>query len=105
MSSSSPNKTGPRAVEAPLTIDELVGYFRSGAKDRSQFRIGIEQEKIGARDDGRPVPYDSAAGEAGLAELLGRMEGSGFQATREDGHAIALSRGGDRITMEPGGQL
>jgi glutamate--cysteine ligase len=33
------------------------------------------------------------------------MEGRGFQATREDGHAIALSRGGDRITMEPGGQL
>ncbi|HLK92235.1 MAG TPA: glutamate-cysteine ligase family protein [Polyangia bacterium] len=105
MSSSSPNETGPRAAEAPLTIDELVGYFRSGAKDRAQFRVGIEQEKIGVRDDGRPVPYDSAGGEPGLAELLGRMEGRGFQATREDGHAIALGRGGDRITMEPGGQL
>jgi glutamate--cysteine ligase len=105
MSSSTPHSTGPRAAEAPLTIDDLVAYFRSGAKDRTRFRIGIEQEKIGVRDDGRPVPYLGQAGEHGLAELLGRMEGRGFKATREDGHVIALGRDGDRITMEPGGQL
>ena len=54
------------------------------------------------RDDGRPVPYDGAGG---LAEVLARLEGRGFTATREDGHIIALARGGDRITVEPGGQL
>ncbi len=103
MTSSFPQNTGPRAAEAPLTIDQLVGYFRSGGKDQTRFRIGIEQEKIGVREDGRPVPYDGERG--ALAELLGQLEGRGFQATREDGHIIALSRGGDRITMEPGGQL
>ncbi len=37
--------------------------------------------------------------------MLERFEQRGFQATREDGHIIALAREGDRITMEPGGQL
>ena len=37
--------------------------------------------------------------------MLARLEGQGFRATREDGHLIALARNGDRITMEPGGQL
>ena len=93
--------TGPLAVR-PLSIEDLVAYFRSGAKDRTSFRIGIEQEKLAVRDDGRPVPYE---GEGGLAEVLGRLEGREFKATREDGHTIALARKGDRITMEPGGQL
>src|SRR3954471_4572681 len=101
MSSPQSPSTGPSAG-APLSIEDLVAYFRSGAKDRTSFRIGIEQEKIAVRDDGRPVPYE---GEGGLAEVLARLEGRGFTASREDGHAIALARRGDRITMEPGGQL
>ena len=52
--------------------------------------------------DGRPVPYEGAPG---LAEVLGRLATRGFSATREDGHIIALERGADRITIEPGGQL
>ena len=101
MSSPQPPSTGPSAA-APLSLEDLVAYFRSGAKDRTSFRIGIEQEKIAVRDDGRPVPYE---GKGGLAEVLARLEGRGFAATREDGHVIALARKGDRITMEPGGQL
>jgi len=101
MSSPLSPSTGPLAA-APLSIEDLVAYFRSGAKDQTSFRIGIEQEKIAVRDDGRAVPYE---GEGGLADLLGRLAGRGFEATREDGHTIALARNGDRITMEPGGQL
>lgn len=87
---------------APLTVPDLVAYFRSGSKPPADFRIGIEQEKIAVTEDGRPVPYD---GPAGIAAILGRLEGRGFVGTREDGHVIALERGGDRITLEPGGQL
>jgi len=86
----------------PLSVDDLVDYFRDGAKPRAAFRIGVEQEKIAATPDGRPIPYQ---GPAGMAEILARLEGRGFQATREDGQIIALERAGDRITMEPGGQL
>ena len=101
MSSPTIRSPGPEAP-APLTIQQLVAYFRSGAKDPSRFRIGIEQEKIAVRDDGRPVPYDGADG---LSAVLEQFQQRGFEATREDGHIIALARGDDRITMEPGGQL
>jgi glutamate--cysteine ligase len=84
------------------TLDDLVEYFRGGAKPRSAFRIGVEQEKIATRDDGAPVPY---AGADGIETLLGRLEERGFSAHREDGHTISLARGGDRITVEPGGQV
>jgi glutamate--cysteine ligase len=93
----------PRPAAAPpLTVDDLVTYFQQGAKDRSRFRIGIEQEKIAVTDDGRPIPYEGARG---MSEVLERFAQRGFAATREDGYVIALARGGDRITMEPGGQL
>jgi glutamate--cysteine ligase len=102
MSSPPSPTTGLRAAATSPSVDDLCAYFQSGAKDRSRFRIGIEQEKIAVRSDGRPVPYD---GEGGLAELLDRMEARGFTATRDDGHVIALARRDDRITMEPGGQV
>jgi glutamate--cysteine ligase len=85
-----------------LSVDDLIGYFRAGAKPRSQFRIGIEQEKIGARRNGAPVGY---AGPGGIEEILGRLEARGFGATREHEHVVGLERGGERITIEPGGQL
>src|SRR5262245_6404037 len=86
----------------PLSLGDLIDYFRAGAKPRAEFRIGIEQEKMGARRDGAPVRYQ---GSDGIEAILGRMEGRGFTATREAGHIIGLERGGERITVEPGGQF
>jgi len=86
----------------PPSVDDLIDYFRAGAKPRAQFRIGIEQEKIGIGLDGAPVPYGGAKG---IESILRRMEARGFAATREGAHIVALERGGERITIEPGGQL
>jgi len=94
--------TGASRPARVPSVDELVAYFEGGAKPRAAFRIGVEQEKIAARVDGAPVPY---AGADGIEALLTRLEGRGFAAQREDGHTIALARGGDRITVEPGGQV
>ena len=100
---STPTIRSPGSSAAPpLTASDLVSYFQSGAKERSRFQIGIEQEKIAVREDGSPVPYDGAQG---LSAVLEQFEARGFEATRDDGHIIALARKGDRITMEPGGQL
>jgi glutamate--cysteine ligase len=85
-----------------LSLEDLVAYFRGGSKPPASFRVGIEQEKIGVREDGTPVPYE---GTTGIEELLRRLEARGFAAKREDGHIIALERAGDRITVEPGGQV
>ncbi len=96
------NRVASLRAPLPLSVDELVAYFHGGAKPRDAFRIGVEQEKVAVYADGRPVPFP---GPAGIAALLGALEGRGFVATREDGHVIALARGADRITVEPGGQL
>jgi glutamate--cysteine ligase len=85
-----------------LSVDDLIGYFRAGAKPRAQFRVGIEQEKIGTRPDGAPVQYQ---GPGGIEEVLARFETRGFRATREGGHIVGLERDGERITIEPGGQI
>jgi glutamate--cysteine ligase len=95
----SPSSDAPKG---PLSPDVLVQYFRTAAKPPSAFRVGVEQEKIAVLADGRPVAYE---GPAGIGEILERMAARGFEPQREDGHVIALARGDDRITVEPGGQL
>ena len=54
------------------------------------------------RADGAVVPYE---GPNGIEALLGALGARGFVALTEAGHPIGLSRGGDRITVEPGGQV
>src|SRR5438552_4111058 len=95
-------RSGPRPATATPSVADLVAYFRSAAKPPSAFRVGVEQEKIAVLSDGAPVPYQ---GPNGIAALLARMEKRSFLPQREDGHIIALERGGDRITVEPGGQV
>jgi glutamate--cysteine ligase len=81
---------------------DLNGYFRNAAKPRAAWRIGIEQEKIGVLVDGGPVPYE---GSPGISLLLERLVERGFVPKKEDDHIIALERGAENITVEPGGQF
>src|SRR4051794_6278241 len=90
-------------TDAPITsLDQLQDYFRSAAKPRAAFRVGVEHEKIPVRVDGMPAPYE---GPQGIAALLGKLQERGWTALKEDGHVIALSRDNEQITLEPGGQL
>jgi glutamate--cysteine ligase len=81
---------------------DLVAYFRAAGKPRTQWRLGIEQEKIPVDSNGLPAPYD---GPQGIARLLELLQQRGFSAQSEDGHPVSLDRGEERITLEPGGQL
>ena len=91
----------------PFSVADLVAYFHAGAKPRAQFRIGIEQEKIGVGADGQPVHYEArgVGSIGGITDILRGLERRGFVATREDGHVISLERNGERVTLEPGGQV
>jgi glutamate--cysteine ligase len=97
------------AVAAPPSVPDLVNYFRTAAKPRAEWRVGIEQEKIGVLADGRAVPYKASsqdpAGTPDVAQILQLLVERGFQPQAEDGHIIALERGAERITVEPGGQI
>jgi glutamate--cysteine ligase len=89
--------------QSPLaSIEELVRYFRGGGKPPSEWRIGVEQEKITVFADGQPVPFD---GPNGIEAMLSRLEARGYLGMREEGRLLALDRRGEKISVEPGGQL
>ncbi|HEX2660106.1 MAG TPA: glutamate-cysteine ligase family protein [Polyangia bacterium] len=89
--------------KTPITsIQDLTRYFTAGAKPASAWRMGIEQEKIAVLPDGRAVPF---VGPDGIEDLLGRLQGTEYEAVREDGHLLALRRGAESVSVEPGGQL
>ena len=89
-----------RRVES---IDDLVGYFRAGEKPRSEFRIGIEHEKLALRAGSfEPVPYD---GEGGIESFLQRVARErGYETIEEDGRVMGLD-GPASVSLEPGGQV
>ncbi len=96
---SSHHDAEPSGVPSEL---DLVDFFLAAARPRSDWLIGIEQEKIGVLEGGAPVPYD---GNPGISLILEKLVARGFLPKTEDGHIIALERSAERITVEPGGQL
>jgi glutamate--cysteine ligase len=93
------------ALEAPVTRrDPLIAYFASGAKPKSEWRIGTEYEKIGVeRKTGRAARY---YGPRGIEALLrGLADRFGWTQRLEGEHVIALEGRKAAITLEPGGQV
>jgi glutamate--cysteine ligase len=92
--------------EHPLTSEaELLAYFRTAEKPASQYRVGLEHEKlIYAEGRAEPVPYE---GERGIAALLAALEPHGYKGFREAPGAplIALQHETSTISLEPGGQF
>lgn len=91
----------------PLTsVDELVAYFRGAEKPRADWRIGTEHELVGVRAHGPAIgtapAYD---GPDGIGTVLAGFAARGWEPVEEGGYVIALTRGADQITIEPGGQL
>ncbi|MSP17604.1 MAG: glutamate--cysteine ligase [Myxococcales bacterium] len=86
------------------SVDELVGAFAAGEKPRAAWRIGVEHEKIGVvAATGMPLVFDGAGGiEALLAHLAA---GGSWHEVREGTRVVALARGAENVTLEPGGQL
>ena len=92
---------------APIAdLADLIGHFRGAEKPRAQWRIGSEHELIGVRAGGAEIgtapAYD---GPDGIGAILAGFAGRGWTPVVERGHTIALTRGEDQVTIEPGGQL
>lgn len=82
---------------------ELVAWLEAGCKPPEAWRIGTEHEKIGyRRDDLAPLAYE---GERGIRAIFDRLMRLGWAPVREGGNPIALTRGAQSITLEPGGQF
>jgi glutamate--cysteine ligase len=113
MSQALPPKPGEKdnPGEPIRSKDELLEFFRSGEKPRSQFKVGTEHEKFGFLVDTKePLPFDGPRGiEAilnGIADDPVDTEAHGpWTRVEDDGRLVALLRGKASITLEPGGQL
>jgi glutamate--cysteine ligase len=85
-------------------IGQLVEAFEKAGKPRTQWRIGVEHEKLGVdRATGRAVPF---SGPRGIERLLTELaERHRWEPVQENGRTISLRRGSLSITLEPGGQV
>jgi glutamate--cysteine ligase len=84
--------------------EDLIRYFQSGAKPRSQWRVGTEFEKIAVDGrTGRALPF---SGPHGVESLLKRLaDRFGWEPEDEHGRILALRGKKSSITIEPGGQI
>jgi len=91
-------------LDSVLTLDQLRNYFHNFRKSRSAQGVGIEWELLGVyRETGQALPY---YGEYGIEAILAALaERFGYRRMEEKGHVVALSRDGDYVALEPGGQL
>ncbi len=84
---------------------QLADWLASGARPKSEWRIGTEHEKFGfCTETLQPLPY---AGPRGIRAMLEGLAGRfGWEMVHEQGVPIALKKpDGCSITLEPGGQL
>ena len=90
---------------APIdSLDDLTAFMASGAKPKSEWRIGTEHEKfIYCRDTLKPVGYE---GENGIRAILERLSvTTGWEVLRDNGLPIGLKGEGAAVSLEPGGQV
>ncbi len=83
---------------------QLVDYLASGAKPKSEWKIGTEHEKfVFCRTSLKPVPYD---GEAGIRAILEKLSAeTGWEIIRENDLPIGLRGERATVSLEPGGQF
>jgi glutamate--cysteine ligase len=85
-------------------IADLIDFFRVGETPPEEWRVGTEHEKLGLRRDTlEPIAYGDGRGLRRLLETF--VERHGFAPLLEGDHLVGTEYEGQRITLEPGGQL
>jgi glutamate--cysteine ligase len=94
----------PQSAGGPIrSRDDLVAYIASGAKPRSEWRIGTEHEKFAySLKDHKPLAYDSRPG---IRQLLEGMQRFGWKPIMEGRNIIGLTLDSAAVSLEPGGQF
>ncbi len=95
-----------RRADSTLPIrgpGDLTGWFRARERPPSDWKVGLEHEKIGLLAGTRdPIPY---AGPRGIAAVLRGFGRWGYEPFEEEGNVIAAQCSGLTVSIEPGGQL
>ena len=82
------------------TKEQIIKYFKSGIKDKKNFKIGIEHEKfLFDNDTNKRIDYLK------IKEMFSALLEFGWNPILEKNNIIALNKGGKNITLEPGNQI
>ena len=88
-----------------LKKKDLINYFFEGIKQKNQMRIGVEHEKfILNKDTLKPLSYEEPGG---IKDIFKHLIFLGWESLveGENDKIIALKKGEEYITLEPGGQI
>ena len=80
--------------------DDLVAYFQEGYKKPNQLNIGVEHEKfLFGKKTNQRINFRT------VTKIFNFLSKFGWKPIKEENNVIALSRGEQKITLEPGNQL
>ena len=82
------------------TKEQIINYFKSGIKDKKNFKIGIEHEKfLFDNNSNKRIDYLK------IKEMFSALLEFGWNPILEKNNVIGLNKGGKNITLEPGNQI
>ena len=82
------------------TKEQIIEYFKSGIKDKKNFKIGIEHEKfLFDKNSTKRIDYLK------IKEMFSALLEFGWNPILEKNNIVALNKGGKNITLEPGNQI
>ena len=80
--------------------EKIIEYFKSGIKEKKDFKIGVEHEKfLFNNNDYRRVDYSK------IKTMFTSLLEFGWNPILEKDNIIGLNKGGKNITLEPGNQI
>ena len=80
--------------------EQVIEYFRSGIKEKKNFKIGVEHEKF-LFDSSRNKRVDYQK----IKEMFSALIEFGWNPIFEEGNIIGLNKAGKNISLEPGNQI
>ena len=80
--------------------EQIIKFFKSGVKNKKNFKIGIEHEKfLFDSDNNKRIDYLK------IKEMFSALLEFGWNPVFENANVIGLSKGEKNITLEPGNQI
>ncbi len=82
------------------TKNKIIDYFKSGIKNKKEFKIGVEHEKFLFNNlNNKRIDYLK------VKEMFSALQEFGWSPILENKNVIGLTKGGKNITLEPGNQI
>ncbi len=80
--------------------EQIIEYFKSGIKNKKEFKIGIEHEKfLFDGQNNKRIDYQKTK------KMFSALLEFGWNPVLENNNIIGLNKGGKNITLEPGNQI